>query len=151
MLAGVDISDDLVNLTQEVQQIDYHFKARIRDNRSGHEGSFCDQGGDTTITIWLNPTPVMSVSVADTLWCDSSMVEITVDDGLLGVLGSKVYQLTTTYDPLGVSGVQASGEYAAGTDITDDLVNLSDEVQAITYHFQPRIKNPRGTNPIFLL
>ena len=148
-LAGVDISDDLVNLTQEVQQIDYHFKARIRDNRSGHEGSFCDQGGDTTITIWLNPTPVMSVSVADTLWCDSSMVEITVDDGLLGVLGSKVYQLTTTYDPLGVSGVQASGEYAAGTDITDDLVNLSDEVQAITYHFQPRIKNPQGTNPSF--
>ena len=26
-------------------------------------------------------------------------VEITVNDDLLGVLGSKVYQLTTTYDP----------------------------------------------------
>ena len=72
-----------------------------------------------------------------------------MNDDLLGVLGSKVYQLTTTYDLLGVSGVQATGEYAAGTDISDDLVNLSDEVQEITYHFQPRIKDPRGTNPTF--
>ena len=79
MRLDLDISDDLVNLTQEVQQIDYHFKARIRDDRPDHAGSFCDQGGDTTITIYLNPTPVMSVSVADTVWCDSSMVEITVE------------------------------------------------------------------------
>ena len=47
-----------------------------------------------------------------------------MNDDLLGVLGSKVYQLTTTYDLLGVSGVQPTGEYAAGTDISDDLVNL---------------------------
>ena len=147
--AGTDISDDLVNLTSEVQQIDYLFKARIRDDRPGHEGSFCDQGGDTTITIYLNPTPVLSVSVADTVWCDNSTIDITVDDDLLGVLGAKVYQLTTTYDPLGVSGVQAPGEYPAGTDISDDLVNLSEEVQSITYHFKSRIKDPRGTNPSY--
>ncbi len=147
--ADLDISDDLVNLTQEVQQIDYLFKARIRDDRPGHEGLFCDQGGDTIITIYLNPTPVLSVSVADTVWCDSTTVDITVDDDLLGVLGAKVYQLTTTYNPLGVSGVQATGEYPAGTDISDDLVNLSEEVQSITYHFKSRIKDPRGTNPSY--
>ncbi|MCP4313055.1 MAG: T9SS type B sorting domain-containing protein, partial [Bacteroidetes bacterium] len=145
-VSDLDITDDLVNLSQEVQQIDYHFKARIRDDRPGHN-TFCDQGGDTTITIWLNPTPGMSVSVADSVWCDSSTVNITVDDDLSGVLGSKVYQLTTIYDPLGVEGVQATGEYAAGLDFSDDLVNLSDEVQMITYRFKSKIKDPRGINP----
>ncbi len=144
-LAGTDITDTLVNLTNQVQVVTYNFKARIRDDRNGTV--YCDQGGDTTITLYINPTPRLTVSVPDTIFCDSSEVNITVNDGLLGVQGNKVYQLTTTNAGGNILGVQASGEYAAGTDITDTLVNLTNQVQAITYNFKARIKDPRGDDP----
>jgi gliding motility-associated-like protein len=145
--ADTDLTDNLVNLTNEVQTIQYTFKARIRDNRPGAPFGYCDTGGDTTLTIYLNPTPRMSVSVADTILCDSTALNITVDDNLLGVQGLKVYELTTTFNPLAVEGVTASGEFAAGTDLTDNLVNLTNEVQTIQYTFKARIRDTRPGAP----
>ncbi|MFN8206905.1 MAG: hypothetical protein U0T82_05780 [Bacteroidales bacterium] len=81
----------------------------------------------------------MSVSVPDTIICDSSDVNITVNDGLPGVQGTKVYQLTTTDAGGNVLGVQASGEYTAELDISDNLINLTNQVQVVTYTFRPRI------------
>jgi gliding motility-associated-like protein len=142
--AGTDISDLLVNHSRQVQTVTYNFKARIRDDRVGNNFGYCDQGRDTSITIYVNPTPRLSVDVADTIYCDSSTVNISVDDDLLNVLGTKVYELTTTYDSDSLSGVTASGEYAAGTDISDQLINHSRQVQAVTYNFKARIRDPRG-------
>ncbi|MFN8206904.1 MAG: hypothetical protein U0T82_05775 [Bacteroidales bacterium] len=110
--------------------VTYTFRPRIDDPRNGGI-PFCDNGKDTTLTIYVNPTPRMSVSVPDTIICDSSDVNITVNDGLLGVQGTKVYQLTTTNASGNVLGVQASGEYAADLDISDNLINLTNQVQVV--------------------
>ncbi|MFN8206906.1 MAG: PKD-like domain-containing protein [Bacteroidales bacterium] len=141
--ADLDISDNLINLTNQVQVVTYTFRPRINDPRNGGI-PFCDNGKDTTLTIYVNPTPRMSVSVPDTIICDSSDVNITVNDGLLGVQGTKVYQLTTTDAGGNVLGVQASGEYAADLDISDNLINLTNQVQVVTYTFRPRIDDPRN-------
>jgi ribosomal protein S15P/S13E len=144
-LAGLDISNQLINLTNQVQAVTYHFKARVRDDRLGHIGSFCDQGGDTTLTIYVNPTPRLSVSVPDTIVCDSVNLVITVDDlnGVVHGSTTKVYQLTTTDAGGNVSGVQPTGEYLAGLDISNQLINLTNQVQTVTYHFKARIRDDR--------
>src|SRR4030043_2352508 len=122
--AGTLITDQLINLSNAVQTVTYHFKARIRDDRAGHGGFFCDQGGDTTITVYVRPTPRLSVVIADTIVCDSTTINIAVTDGNGNVHPSttKVYQLTTT-NMGGVIGVQATGEYPSGTDIINQLIN----------------------------
>jgi gliding motility-associated-like protein len=142
--AGTPVDDQLVNPTNAVQTVIYHFKARIRDDRPGHGGFFCDQGGDTTITVYVQPTPRLSVSIADTVVCDSTTINITVDDlnGNVHQNTTKVYQLTIT-NPGGVLGVQADGEYPAGTDIDDQLINPTNAVQTVIYHFKARIRDDR--------
>ena len=142
--AGQDITNQLINPTNSVQAVTYLFKARIRDDRPGHIGNFCDQGGDTTIVIYVNPTARLSVSVPDTVVCDSSTVTITVNDLNGNVAGgtTKVYQLTTT-NPGGVLNVQPNGEYPAGQDITNQLINPTNSVQAVTYLFKARIRDDR--------
>ncbi|MDM7972640.1 MAG: hypothetical protein QUT27_06260, partial [candidate division Zixibacteria bacterium] len=142
--AGTDITNQLINPTSAVQTVIYHFKARIRDDRPGHIGNFCDQGGDTTITVYVQPTPKLSVSIADTIVCDSTTITITVDDlnGNVHQNTTKVYQLTTT-NAGGVIGVQPTGEYPAGTDITNQLINPTSAVQTVIYHFKARIRDDR--------
>ena len=144
-LAGTPITNTLINTTNAVQVVTYHFKARIRDDRPGREGFFCDQGGDTTITVYVQPTPRLTVSIPDTIVCDSTEINITVNDGNGDVAGSttKVYELTTTDAGGAVLGVQTSGEYLAGTPITNTLINTTNAVQVVTYHFKARIRDDR--------
>ncbi|MFN8206896.1 MAG: hypothetical protein U0T82_05735 [Bacteroidales bacterium] len=98
-LAGTDIIDPAHQPTNQVQSVTYHFKARIRDDRAGHSGQFCDQGGDTTITLHVNPTPRLFASVApDTILCDSSTLTITVDD-LNGPVHGNYHQNTSSQPP----------------------------------------------------
>jgi hypothetical protein len=87
------------------------------------------------------------VAIDDTIVCDSSNIVIDVTDLLGGVQGDKVYQLTTTDAGGNVQGVQATGEYQAGRTITNQLVNRTNEVQAVTYHFKARIKDSRTGGP----
>ena len=56
-LSTDDINDQLINNTNQVQPISYHFEARIRDDRGGTNFGYCDHGIDTTIVVWINPTP----------------------------------------------------------------------------------------------
>ncbi|MFN8206902.1 MAG: hypothetical protein U0T82_05765 [Bacteroidales bacterium] len=77
--ADLDISDNLINLTNQVQVVTYTFRPRIDDPRNGGI-PFCDNGKDTTLTIYVNPTPRLAVSVPDTILCDSSVLTIAVDD-----------------------------------------------------------------------
>jgi hypothetical protein len=46
--------------------------------------------------VYVNPTPRLEVFVADTIVCDSTTIDIDITDLLGGVLGDKVYQLTTS-------------------------------------------------------
>jgi hypothetical protein len=66
----------------------------------------------------------------------------------LVVLGDKVYQLTTSSSGE-VEGIEPTGEYSTVTDtrITNQLVNHTNEVQSVTYHFKARIKDSRPGAP----
>ncbi|MCG8700367.1 MAG: SprB repeat-containing protein, partial [Bacteroidales bacterium] len=144
-IAGTAIRDTLINHTNQVQMVSYHFKARIRDDRTGSD--YCSQGGDTTIYIYVNPTAKLSVNVADTIICDSSSVTLSVNDLIGTVLGNKVYSLTTSYTIGAVTGVESNGEFIAGTDINNTLINHTNDYQKISYTFKAQIQDPRGDNP----
>ncbi|MCK5138018.1 MAG: gliding motility-associated C-terminal domain-containing protein, partial [Bacteroidales bacterium] len=141
---GLPISDSYVNHTNEVQPVIYFFSARIFDNRPGHIGGFCGNVPDTLITIWVNPTPRINVDIADTIFCDSALVYISVVDGLGYVEGIPVYDLEVNYTLGAVSGViSGNGENEADQNINNYLENETDTIQVITYHFTPRIRDDR--------
>jgi hypothetical protein len=141
--AGLDISNQLFNQTNEVQTVTYNFRARIKDPQGN--GSYCDNGTDTTITIYVNPTPVMTVSIDETVYCDLSEITFEITDLNGTVLGEKIYTLTTTYQNEMVEGVQPDGEYER-VSFSNNLQNLSNEVQTIIYHFKAKIKDYRGAD-----
>ncbi|TVR71724.1 MAG: hypothetical protein EA408_08785, partial [Marinilabiliales bacterium] len=141
--AGTDFSDFLVNHTSEVQVVTYHFKAMIRDDRTGNNFGYCDQGGDTTIYVYVNPTPLISVTLEETVYCDLSEIVFEIEDLNGAVIGDKIYTLTTTYQTGMVAGVPADGDYDR-VDLVHDLQNLTNEVQVIHYNFKARIRDYRG-------
>ena len=93
---GTAIVDQLINTTNVVQAVTYNFRYRLNDPRNGGI-AFCDHGVDTTITVYVNPTPRFTVTIADTIVCDSTTITLNVADLLGAVEGTKVYDLTTTY------------------------------------------------------
>ena len=124
----------------------YHLSYQIRDDRSGTNFGYCDHGIDTSITIYVNPTPRFTVSVPDTIVCDSTEITLDVVDGLGAVEGAKVYELTTSQTG-GINGIETNGEYAIEHDITDQLINTTNQVQTVTYHLSYQIRDDRsGTN-----
>ncbi len=141
-----DITDQLINTTNQVQTVTYHLSYQIRDDRSGTNFGYCDHGIDTSITIYVNPTPRFTVSVPDTIVCDSTEITLDVVDGLGAVEGAKVYELTTSQSG-GITGIEPDGEYAIDHDITDQLINTTSQVQTVTYHLSYQIRDDRsGTN-----
>ncbi|MFP4366020.1 MAG: PKD-like domain-containing protein, partial [Bacteroidales bacterium] len=140
--AGQDINNQLVNLTNEVQEVTYRLRALIKDP-AGPGSGYCEDGTDTTIIIQVNPTPLISVTVADTVYCDNSVISFEIDDLNGTVIGDKIYTLTTTYESGQVEGVQPDGEYSR-IDFSNTLTNMSNEVQIIYYHFKAHIKDQRG-------
>ena len=103
---GTAIVDQLINTTNVVQAVTYNFRYRLNDPRNGGI-AFCDHGVDTTITVYVNPTPRFTVSIADTIVCDSTTITLNVADLLGAVEGTKVYDLTTTYTAGAVLGSRA--------------------------------------------
>ncbi|MFO7924272.1 MAG: PKD-like domain-containing protein [Bacteroidales bacterium] len=140
--SGTDISNFLVNRTNEVQEVTYRFRSRIKDP-AGPGSGYCDDGTDTTIIISVNPTPLISVSIADTIYCDLSEITFEIEDLNGTVIGDKIYTLTTTYESGQVAGVQADGDYER-INLVNNLQNLSNEVQIINYHFKAQIRDQRG-------
>ncbi len=135
---GQAIVQQLNNPDNAAHRVIYHITPwTVRSDNSLHcEGDVID------IDIWIEPTPRLSVSPSDTIVCDSSTVSFDVSDLNGFTAGGKFYYLTTTYDPLTVSGVEADGEKPAATDFSDQLINLTNEVQSVQYHFKARIKDP---------
>ena len=140
--AGSDITNQLVNLTNEVQQVTYQLRARIREPE-GPDSGYCDNGNEVSITIYVNPTPVINVSISDTIYCDHSTIEFNITDLNGAVIGDKIFALTTSYESEQVEGVQPGGEYER-IGFSNHLQNLSNQVQVIYYNFKPLIKDHRG-------
>ena len=141
---GTAIVDQLINTTNVVQAVTYNFRYRLNDPRNGGI-AFCDHGVDTTITVYVNPTPRFTVTIADTIVCDSTTITLNVADLLGAVEGTKVYDLTTTYTAGAVLGVEATTtNIPMGTAIVDQLINTTNVVQAVTYNFRYRLNDPRN-------
>ncbi|MEZ5071171.1 MAG: hypothetical protein R2751_09420 [Bacteroidales bacterium] len=142
--AGTDLSfsDSLVNSDTAVHEVVYHLIPGI-------DGSItCGNGRDTTITVWVNPTPNIHVLPNDTLFCNNGVVDFTVLDGMGDVIGDKKYLVRALYPDNWVevhsrpAGDVTTMDVPVG--IRDSLVNLTNEVQMVIYTFHPRILDNRG-------
>ena len=103
-----------------------------------------DGCGNTTVqyqTIWVQPVPHISVAVPDTLFCNGSTVNFTIDS-LVVSRGEVMYNLDVTY-PGSVTGTLTDGSRQI-LDISDLLTNNSDSHQTVTYRFSPYIQGKPG-------
>ncbi|HNV66509.1 MAG TPA: gliding motility-associated C-terminal domain-containing protein, partial [Bacteroidales bacterium] len=91
--------------------------------------------------IWVQPVPRIAVAVPDTIFCNGSTVEFTIDS-LVVSRGEVMYDLDVTY-PAGLSGTLANGQNQIAN-ISDLLTNSSDSYQTVTYRFRPYIQGKTG-------
>ena len=130
------ISNVLVNNTKHLQIVTYNIKPVFR-NVNGFDPD-CDKGIDTTIIIYLNPTPVFdSITISDTVICNESYVVITPYNSQI-TTGEVKYEFFT--ESSFVTGIKnnAGGPFIIEP-FTDTLVNSSDTIQAVEYNFLPVI------------
>ena len=103
-----------------------------------------DDCGNTTVqyqTIWVQPVPKISVAVPDTLFCNGSTVNFTIDSLVIS-RGEVMYNLDVTY-PGVVTGTLTDGSRQV-INISDTLTNNSDSHQTVTYRFSPYIQGKPG-------
>jgi gliding motility-associated-like protein len=140
-----DHSDRLVNTSDTIQWVDYTFHPKLLN--LSYSTDSCTYGTlyDTTIRVLVNPTPRLSVTlVPDTLVCDSSAIDFTIDSILKATTGQWVYDLTATVSNPGLITGVTTGTDLSGN-FTDYLDNTSDAVQWVEYTFHPHIINPAGS------
>lgn len=135
------IKDRLDNTGNSVQLVKFVITPYTREAYGNAEKC---TGITDTAYVWVNPTPYLTASVTDTILCDSTILNITVNDNNGPVIQNKYYQLITTYNSGQLKGVQPSGEYISGLDIVDTIINSSNAVQKVTYNFTPRISDAYG-------
>jgi gliding motility-associated-like protein len=140
--AAYSFSNKLINTTNSVQNVTYNFKARIKD-RPEHIGTYCDQGKDTSVTIYVNPTPKMSISTIDTVFCDSTSVNFTLTSLNGNIIGDKYYQITTTFDTAKVKVYNAKNDTLPIKDFSNQLINKTTSLGTIYYDIVPVFRNPR--------
>jgi gliding motility-associated-like protein len=103
-----------------------------------------DNCGNATVqyqTIWVQPVPRISVQVPDTLFCNGSTVDFTIDS-LVVSRGEVMYDFDVTY-PAGISGLLSGGSRQI-INISDELINSTDSYQSVTYTFRPYIQGKPG-------
>ncbi len=132
LLVGDTIIQSLNNPTQHVDSVIY------RIIPTGPNTTFC-LGYPDTMTVYVNPTPEIEVVVDDTLCYGEpntpNIISITQPNT---VKGKWLYDLDVTY-PAGVNGVLTDSLNLDDLSLLDNLVNTSDDVQEVTYHFTPHI------------
>ncbi|MGM0473888.1 MAG: gliding motility-associated C-terminal domain-containing protein [Bacteroidota bacterium] len=140
---GTIVADSLVNLVNETEAISYFFRAIIEDTREGYSRD-CKNGTDTTIKIFVQPTPRFTAEIDETILCDSTWINISVTDQMDDIkYADNMYNLETDYNAGALTGIQAEGDYGAGADIEDLLDNLTDTIQDVSYHMMARLYDNR--------
>jgi hypothetical protein len=138
----LNFTDLLVNNTNTVQTVTYQFIPKILDPRTGL--AYCEDGIDTTITIWINPQPRIEVSASDTLCFDEGTTfDISTVTPSINTTGTWVYDLVVTPSDPGVTGFTPTENDRTSLNFTDLLVNTTNTVQTVTYQFIPKILDPR--------
>jgi len=139
-LADLDITDLLINSSDTVQVITYRLTARVRDDRPGYGGEFCDNGTDTTIVVLLNPTPRLDYTLMEDSLC--------YDDGFTILTPSAVYATDPLFYTLGVvnddnlTGVESPGDYPVSGNLEqDDVLNPHLNYGRLEYNILPYISS----------
>ena len=138
------IKNVLVNLTDSVQKITYQIEA-LFENVSFNKNS-CGNGSIKIVTIYLNPTPKLNISVTnlipetDTLFCDLDEVLFNLNSLNGNVIGEKIFTLETNFILGAVDGIQNQSDYYFDTnnsfEFNNQLDNLTDSFQIIEYTFK---------------
>jgi gliding motility-associated-like protein len=145
--AGQDITNQLINPTNSVQAVTYLFKARIRDDRPGHVGNFCDQGGDTTIIIYVEPTPRVTGTISNDTICNNGSITYTLASPTIPYFG--INSLRFNVDiinpyPTEISGYSTRFNLTLASIITETLNNSGDTARMIMYIITPATTNILG-------
>ena len=107
-------------------------------------------GTDTTITIKVNPEPVMQVTQNDTAVCFDWGYLLPMSTPILNTTGQMKYDLSTDgYNPGMVSGVPGNNFYDIINLDQTGVTNNGDSIENVTYHFTPVIENARASGHCF--
>ena len=131
-------AETLSNTTSDVKAVTYLFTPHIDPSDGGAE---CQNGLDTTITIYVNPRPDIEVTADDTLCYNGSTTFTVTNPNTLR--GTWRYDVDVTY-PAGVTG--SLGDLTNQTVLTqaETLSNTTSDVKAVTYLFTPHIDPSDG-------
>ena len=131
-------AETLSNTTSDVKAVTYLFTPHIDPTDGGSE---CQNGLDTTITVYVNPQPDIEVTADDTL-CYNGSTTFTITNPNT-VRGTWRYDVDVTY-PAGVTG--SLGNLTNQTVLTqaETLSNTTSDVKAVTYLFTPHIDPTDG-------
>ena len=83
------------NTDTVVHKVEYRFIPRISPDDGGR---IAKMGRDTTITIWVNPTPEIRITT-DTVICDGDVVTINIQSPNNPIRGDWKYNLVVTPEP----------------------------------------------------
>ncbi len=140
IIAGTDITNRIVNNTKNLQKVTYNFKPMIKNPHQGV--SYCNISKDTSITIYVNPTPQMSIK-SDTVFCDSASVNLILASLNGTILGDKYYQITTTFNnSKAVVNNTMNGTFPIHS-FSNQLINKTIGLDTIFYNVVPVFRNPR--------
>ncbi|NJK95521.1 MAG: hypothetical protein HC905_12000 [Bacteroidales bacterium] len=124
--------------------VKYRFKGKITHTDPGFT---CNQGTDTTITVYMNPTPQVkaylpkvSANTRDSL-CFNEGTTFTISTPNTRVIGTMMYDLTVN-NPGGVTGTESNGRKTIAN-LGQNLVNNSDIPKIVTYTLSPVIDHAR--------
>ena len=123
------ITDVLVNPTDAPQTVTYTITPISPVG--------CNDGPSVNVTVTVNPTPRIFPVPSNSIQCDSTTTNITLQSPSTFTSGSVTFKYTATATG-GVTGFTASATGLPNNHvIADKLVNPTDAPQTVTYHVIP--------------
>jgi len=137
----------LVNNTPHVKTVVFNFHPVIEPDDGGVD---CENGvpNDTAITIFVNPTPVLLITVPrsvtdEQIYCNGADVEFSVGNNQQTV-GTIMYDMEVTDDNSVFSGYSPSENGRTVEDFTENLFHYQDTISGLNYRFIPYIEKLTG-------
>jgi gliding motility-associated-like protein len=137
-LTVMSFTDILVNNTDIPQTVSYKFSAKFL-NPSG-KFEYCEDGMDTTVVIWINPTPKVEISPESQEFCNNGTTQIRLSTPTILTEGVVTFDFTSvpSGNPGDITGFSNASGLTDGSVIGDLLVNHTDTLQSVTYYITPR-------------
>jgi gliding motility-associated-like protein len=140
----LNYTDVITNNSSEIKNVKYFFNPYI----DGVNGGTCEISKDTSLTVYINPTPNLSVVADDYLVCDSTVVKFSLNTQNGNVLGSKRFEWSAV-DTLSTLHSFADGKYRLDTTFTDKLINTADLMRKVKYSAIPVFEDSRNISKFY--